>query len=173
MGEVELVAAADEHPERAVAAPVVVGRVGETAAEQVDRRVQLALGVLVGERDRDVLGRDAGGEQSLLDALGAPRVDLAPVLGEAARVRRVVEVAPLTQDRDRLLGDLEVDVAVDQVTADLGDGVVTPREPLPGEVERVLERVAAERLALRRGGAGRERAVGVWISRQRAGAYAA
>jgi len=60
--ERELVAAADEHAERSIAAAVVVGRVGKAAAQEVDGGLELALGVLVGERGRDVLGRDAGGE---------------------------------------------------------------------------------------------------------------
>ena len=154
MRERERVAAADEHAERPIAAVVVVGRVGEAAAQEVDGGLELALGVLVGERGRDVLGRDAGGEQPLLDPLGAPRVDLAAVRREAPGVGRVVEVAPLAEDGDGLLDDLEVGPARDQVAADLGDGLVAAREPLPGEVERVLQRLAAEQRATVRRRAG-------------------
>jgi hypothetical protein len=101
-----------------------------------------------------VLGRHAGGEQALLDALRAPGVDLAAILGEAPRVRGVVEVAPLAQRGECLLDDVEVDAAFDEVAAELRNRVVAAPQPLPGELERLLERVARKGPTRTGGGAG-------------------
>src|SRR5215217_4835757 len=82
MGEIQLVALAHEHAERAVALAWRLRYGGHTAAQQLDRRRQLARVVALPERGGDVLGRDAERPQAPLDPLRPPGIEALTILGE-------------------------------------------------------------------------------------------
>src|SRR5688500_1193508 len=95
--ELEVIALADEHAERAVALARSLRWLGEPAREQLERGLHLPRVVLLADRRGDDLAVDPEREQLALDALGAPGVEAPAVVGEALRVARVVEVALLGQ----------------------------------------------------------------------------
>src|SRR5215213_2040790 len=97
VGQVELVAAASEHAQGALAGAVVGRRHADAVAQHLDGGLELVARAPVAERGRDVVGADPERPQPALDALGAPAVERAAVLGEAAGVAAVVEVALLAQ----------------------------------------------------------------------------
>ena len=83
--ELELVALADEEAERPLEVARRLGRGREAAREQLGRGGELVV-LAVPRARRAMWSRvDAELAQPALDPLGAPAVEVAPVLGEAAR----------------------------------------------------------------------------------------
>src|SRR5689334_14859783 len=82
MRELELVALADEHAERALAVARRCGRLGEPPAQQRDSRLELLVRALTRHRAGDVVAVDAERKQPLLDALDAPAVEPPAILRE-------------------------------------------------------------------------------------------
>src|SRR3954454_6882872 len=140
-GELGWVAAADEDAERTVALGAVGRRVRAAAAEQLERGGHLLLRVLAGQRGVDVLTVDPELPQPARDAVGAPRVEAATVLGEALGVAGVVEVPELDQLRDHLVGHGGLAGLAEQHPADLVDRAVALVERAPGEGAGCLEGV--------------------------------
>src|ERR671915_441257 len=98
--QLELVALADEHAEGALAVARCGRRVGEAAAQEGERGVQLPLVVPFTDGGLDQVGLDAERPQPALDPLGAPAVEPPAVVGEAVGEAGVVGVAPLAQLAD-------------------------------------------------------------------------
>src|SRR3954447_8316731 len=145
-GKLGWVAAADEDAERAVPLGAVGRRVRAAAPEQLERGGHLLLGVLGAERGVDVLAIDPELAQAARDAVGAPGVEAAPVLGEALGVAGVVQVSELDQLRDHLVGHRGLDALAEQHPADLVHGPVALVERPPGEGARLLDGVDLNRL---------------------------
>src|SRR6185295_11852459 len=72
VGELELVALADQDPERAIALARGLRRLREAAGEDLQRSLHLPLVILLADHARDDLAVDAEREQLALDPLGAP-----------------------------------------------------------------------------------------------------
>src|SRR5687767_12422566 len=96
----ELVALADEHPERALAVPWRGRRGGEAAAQEREGGLELAFVALSGRGGLDELAGHPEGAQPLLDPLRAPAVEPPAILGEAVGEARVVEVPLLAELAD-------------------------------------------------------------------------
>ncbi len=137
VGDVEVVALADEEAERALAVARRLRRHGEPARQQLARGGQLVV-LALGHGLVDQVAIDAELAQAPLDALPAPAVEIAPVLGEAAGERGVVDVAALQQRRHDLLDEARIDALLDEVLAHLRLRAVTVAEKAPGDVERLL-----------------------------------
>src|SRR5918992_4617353 len=90
--QLELVALADEHAEGALAVARRGRRVGETAAQQGERGVQLPLVAALADGGLDQVRLDAERPQPALDPLGAPAVEPPSVVREAAGEAGVVEI---------------------------------------------------------------------------------
>src|SRR3954471_23881395 len=92
IGQLQLIAAPRAHPERAVAAAVRPRRAAHLRAQDLERRGELVVAIGA----PDCPARDARLEPVrnalALDAVGAPGVGPAAVLGEAAGEPGVVEV---------------------------------------------------------------------------------
>src|SRR4051812_37466261 len=97
VGELEVIALAHEHPQRAVALARRGGDYGDAPAQQGDGRVELAVVVLLRDRRSHVLRRDAERAEAPRDPLGAPGVEPTAVLGEPPGKAGVVDVAALEQ----------------------------------------------------------------------------
>src|SRR3954452_5439568 len=97
VGELELVPAADEQPEGALAAAFVGGRRGQAPPQERERRLELVLARLGRHFRADPLRPHARVLEAAADALAAPAVERAAVIREALRAARVVEVALLAE----------------------------------------------------------------------------
>ena len=115
----------------------VSGGIGVAAREQRGRGGELV--VIAGrERGGDVVALDAELAQAPLDPIGAPPVQVAPVLGEAGGVARVVDVPAGHELVEHLVDQRRLDVVALQPRPDLRLGALTPGEKAPGRVERLL-----------------------------------
>ncbi len=137
--QLELVPLADEDSERPLAVARGRRRVGEAAAQEVDRRFELGLVVLLADGGGDQLGLDPDGPQLAFDALGAPAVEPPAVLREALGDGGVVDLAVLPQLAEEGVDHGGLDPLAGQQARDLGDRVVAPVERGPRDPERVLE----------------------------------
>ena len=133
--QLELVALADEHPERALAVPWRSRRLGEAAPQERERGFELAFVVLGGHGVLDELGGHPEGAQPLLDPLRAPTVEPPAILGEAG----IVEIALLAQLPDHGVDDRGLDPLAREHASELGDRVVAAVERRPRDLPRVLE----------------------------------
>src|SRR4051812_19148250 len=138
MRQLELVALADQEAERPLAVARRVQRSGEATGEQLAGGVQLAVPVLSGERGADLLAGHPELGQPALDPLGAPAVESAPVLGEAAGIGGVVDVPTLAQLAQHLLSHVFVYALSREVGAQLRLCAIALAELPPGDVERLL-----------------------------------
>ena len=82
---------------------------------------------------------DAQSEQPALDAVGAPPVEAAAILGEAAGEACVVEVLQALELGDRAVDPGRLDALALEMAADLGHRAVAVAEVAIAEVERVLK----------------------------------
>src|SRR3954452_21190 len=139
VGELELVAAAHEQSERALALAVGTRRRPQATAEQVDGGGELV--VVIGVRRRGARERpvDSEGDEAMLDALGAPRVEAPAVLGEAPREASVVEVTLALELGNRPLDARGLDPLALEMAPDLGHRAVAVAEVHVAQIERILK----------------------------------
>jgi hypothetical protein len=140
-----LVSLAQQHPERPLTVPALAGRRGEPAAQQRQRAAALVVGELVGRRlgelAFDQLAFDPARRQPAPDPVRAPLLERALVLDEQAGEPLVVEDPVLDQPVDCGVDGVRLDLAREQVCANLGDRSVAPVEVPVGERERSLDLV--------------------------------
>jgi len=139
MRQLELVALAHEHPEGTLAVAWRGRRVGEAAAQERERRGELAGVVLLADRGRDGVRIDARLAQTALDPLRSPAVEPPPVVGEPVGVASVVEIALLAELTDHGFDHRRLDALARQRARELGNRVVAAVERGPCDVARVLE----------------------------------
>src|SRR5215218_2752093 len=139
MCELELVALAEEHGERAVPVARRLRDRRHAPLEQRDRRLQLAFAILLAERRGDVLGRHAERAQPPADALGAPGVEPPTVIGEALREAGVVDEAAVGELGDDGAGVRGDDALPGEDSAQLELGPVAAVECAPGDRAGALE----------------------------------
>src|SRR3954447_9752533 len=137
VGKLELVALAQQVAERAVALTGGAGRLGEAALEQRDGGLEVVV-VALRERRRHVLARDAEGADPALDTRRAAAVEVAAILREAPRVRRVVHVAAGAQLLQDLPGEPGIHPSLQEGLLELVLGPVAPAQSAPGDVEGPL-----------------------------------
>jgi hypothetical protein len=157
-----LVALAEQHAERTLAVAALARRRGETAAEQCERAATLVAGELgvrigwvgriggraalgfvlerrLGERLLDQLAFDPARGQPAPDAVRAPLLERALVLHEQTREPLVVEDPLLEQLVDRGVDGVLLELAREQVRANLGDRPIAAVELPVREPERPLD----------------------------------
>lgn len=136
-----LVALADQHAEGALALPGrIVGRRRKAALEHRERRRQLPVPPARRRRGRlRQLGLDPALAQPPRDALGAPAVERAAVLGEPRGEPVVAERAERLQPGKRLRERRLADLAPLQMCPDLRDCAIAGPEVAQREVQRVLD----------------------------------
>src|SRR5262249_9818290 len=139
IGDIRAEAALREDPERAPAVPVAAQRHRAAAADDGDRR--LALGADVEARGElvDQLAGDARGLEAGADPRHAPPVDGATILDQQARVARVVEIALVGDDRERLADRPRWQPLAFEPRAQFGDAVLAAREVAVAARQRVVE----------------------------------
>src|SRR5215211_1334590 len=137
--QLELVALAHEHAERAVTVTRRLGDGREAAAQQLQRRLELAVVVPLAEHGSDVLGRDAERAQPAADPLAPPRVESPAILGEALREGGVVDETAVEQLPDDDLGLLGRDALLGEDAVQLELGAVAPVQRAPRERPGALE----------------------------------
>ena len=91
------------------------------------------------ERPGDQARGHAATPQLAGDALAAPLLQLALVVGEAPRVACVVQQLRLGQLRDRVVDGGRIDPLTLEDGPQLGDGAVTPSDGRVGQAERPLQ----------------------------------
>ncbi len=117
----------------------VVARWGEAVGQQRGGGLELSPGVALRERRGDQLGRDPAATQLALDALRAPPLELALVLGEAPRVAFVVEDARGGELRDRMLDRVRLDALALEPGPQLSDRAVARGQGTVGQLDRMVE----------------------------------
>src|SRR5215218_18227 len=95
VGQFQLVSLADQHPQRALAVARCCRRVGEAAAKEFERRLELLVRALTSDRGGDMRLVDSELREPAPDPLRAPAVETPAVVGEAVGEALVVEVALL------------------------------------------------------------------------------
>src|SRR3954447_3042377 len=144
--ELEVIALADEEPERPLEVLRRLRWDGEAPSQQRGRGGELIVLVVVRERLGDVRTVDPELAQAALDALVAPLVEVAPVLGEALGKARVVHIAALAELVEDLLDQRGLDVIALQARDHLRLGALAVREVPPCGLEgRVAELVGVRR----------------------------
>src|SRR5437588_4554701 len=138
VGHVGVIALADEQPQGPLACAVVGGRRPHPTPQEVHGGGDLGLRVLR-YRLLDQRRGDARRVQALADALGAPPVEVASILGQRAGVASIVEVALMAQLGERALGRLLAYPARAQVSAYLGHAAGPARQIRVGELQRALK----------------------------------
>ena len=147
VGQLRRVALAHEETPGAVARAIVGRRVRQATSQEGERGVELRLGPVGFERGFDVLRCDPPAPQLRGDALSAPLLQLALVLGEAAGVAGVVQQLGLAQLPDRLVDGGRVDPLALEYAAQLGHRAVTASYGRIGEGQCPLEIRMVVRLA--------------------------
>lgn len=137
--QLELVALADEDAEGALAVTRSGRRLREAAAQEGEGSLELLAVVALADGCGDQLGLDPERAQTALEPLGAPAVQLPPILREAPGEAGVVEVALLTELPDYRLDDRWLGALAGQEASDLGDRVIAAVEGTPRDVTAVLE----------------------------------
>ena len=117
----------------------VARRLGEAAAQQLERGLELALVVLLGRRAAIELAVDA--ERSSWRSIRSAPQASSRRRSSAKRcgVAGVVEVALLEQLRDRTVDLRRLDALGGEQARQLGDRALAPVERAPGDVARVLQ----------------------------------
>jgi hypothetical protein len=122
----------------AVARAVVRER-GEALREEALSRCQLVRAAALGERRLDQLGGYATARQVLLDPLGSPAVQRAPVLGEPLRIPGVIEDVRALELADHLVDQPGLDPLALEIGPQLGGRPVANRQRPAGDVEGPAE----------------------------------
>jgi hypothetical protein len=133
------VAAPDEHAQRPIAVAPGGRRRRETSAQEREGGDELVVLGLVAERGLDMLRGDSEPAQPADDAVAAPVVQSAAVLGEALRERGVVEVAAVSELADHAVGVVRRDALLGEPGPQLLDRAIAPVERAPGEGPGALE----------------------------------
>jgi hypothetical protein len=143
-----LVPLAEQHAERSLALPALARRCGEAATEQRERAAAL-IGTGVGELLLDQLAFDPARGQPASDPVSAPLLERALVLHEQTREPFVVEHPLFDQLVDRGVDGLRLELAREQVRANLGDRSIAAVELPVREPERPLDLVRLSGYAAR------------------------
>src|SRR3954454_22583616 len=149
--ELEVVALADEEPERLLQVPGRLRHSRKAPLQQRRRGAELVVLVVVRQRLRNLRPVDPELPQPALDPLAAPAVEIAPVLGKTSREARIVDVPALPQLAEHLLDQPGLNVVALEPRDQLGLGALPVREKTPRRLARLLAQLVRARRGLRAG----------------------